>query len=218
MAAGKDSDRSAVRLVGLVCAAQVLVQLGAFFWPALLPGMMRLWMLTNSEAGWITAIFYAAYMVSVPVLVTLTDRIDARGVYLFGVACTVIGHLIFAVWAEGFWSALGARALTGYTFEDDEFIFQKNNHDDGRKSILGRTGTLHLFDFAAGCDSGFGSKPDPGMALAFCEDRSYAVPDDVQRLAPAVLAHRVLLKRGVNDFASARRAIEHLVATVAVPL
>jgi predicted MFS family arabinose efflux permease len=101
------------RLVALVCAAQVLVQIGAFFWPALLPGMMRLWSLTNSEAGWITAIFYAAYMVSVPVLVTLTDRIDAKRVYLFGVGCTILGHLLFGFLADGFWSALATRALTG---------------------------------------------------------------------------------------------------------
>ena len=47
--------------------------------------------LTNSEAGWITAIFYAAYMVAVPILVTLTDRIDAKRVYLFGVGCTIAG-------------------------------------------------------------------------------------------------------------------------------
>src|SRR4051812_24956823 len=72
-------------LVAAVCAAQVLVQIGAFFWPALLPRMIPLWGLTNSEAGWITAAFYGAYMVSVPVLVTLTDRIDAKRVYLFGV-------------------------------------------------------------------------------------------------------------------------------------
>jgi predicted MFS family arabinose efflux permease len=101
------------RLVALVCAAQVLVQIGAFFWPALLPGMIRLWGLTNSEAGWITAIFYAAYMVSVPVLVTLTDRVDAKLVYLFGVACTILGHLLFGFLADGFWSALATRALTG---------------------------------------------------------------------------------------------------------
>jgi len=56
---------SPVRLVAVVCAAQVLVQIGAFFWPALLPGMMHLWRLSNSEAGWITASFYGAYMVSV---------------------------------------------------------------------------------------------------------------------------------------------------------
>ena len=63
------------RLVALVCAAQVLVQIGAFFWPALLPDMMRLWSLSNSEAGWITAAFYAAYMVSVPVLVMHTPQV-----------------------------------------------------------------------------------------------------------------------------------------------
>ena len=104
---------SAGRLVAIVCGAQVLVQIGAYFWPALLPGMMQRWSLSNSEAGWITAIFYAAYMVSVPVLVTLTDRVDPKRVYLFGVGCSVIGHLLFGAFAEGFWSAMAARALTG---------------------------------------------------------------------------------------------------------
>jgi MFS family permease len=105
--------RSPARLVAVVCAAQVLVQIGAFFWPALLPGMMALWQLSNSEAGWITASFYGAYMVSVPVLVTLTDRVDPKRVYLFGVAATVFGHLMFGLFADGFWSALAMRALTG---------------------------------------------------------------------------------------------------------
>jgi predicted MFS family arabinose efflux permease len=49
----------------------------------------------------------------VPILVTLTDRIDPKRVYLFGVASTVVGHLLFGLLAEGFWSALFLRALTG---------------------------------------------------------------------------------------------------------
>lgn len=101
------------KLVAMVCTAQVLVQIGAFFWPALMPIMIPLWSLTNSEAGWITAAFYGAYMLAVPILVTLTDRVDAKRVYLFGVALTVIGHSLFALYASGFWSAMGARALTG---------------------------------------------------------------------------------------------------------
>jgi MFS family permease len=105
--------RSPARLVAAVCAAQVLVQIGAFFWPALLPGMMSLWQLSNTEAGWITASFYGAYMLSVPILVTLTDRVEPKRVYLFGVASTVAGHLLFGLLAEGFWSALVLRALTG---------------------------------------------------------------------------------------------------------
>jgi uncharacterized protein (DUF1800 family) len=35
-----------------------------------------------------------------------------------------------------------ARALTGFTFEDDRFRFDARAHDDGRKSILGTVGPL----------------------------------------------------------------------------
>jgi predicted MFS family arabinose efflux permease len=100
-------------MIALVCASQVLVQIGAFFWPALLPDLMARWTLTNSEAGWITAIFYAGYILVVPILVPLTDRIDPKRVYLAGVAMTVVGHGAFAFFAEGCWSALAARALAG---------------------------------------------------------------------------------------------------------
>lgn len=101
------------RLVLIVCMAQTLVQIGAFFWPALLPQLAPRWALSNSAAGWITAAFYGAYMLAVPVLVTLTDRIDPKRVYLFGVSLTVVGHLLFGMLAEGFWTALVCRALTG---------------------------------------------------------------------------------------------------------
>src|SRR3954464_9607370 len=113
MPQARESHVSPRQLVALVCAAQVLVQLGAFFWPALLPGLLARWQLTYGEAGWITAAFYAAYILAVPVLVTLTDRIDAKLVYLIGVAMTVAGHLLFGLLADGFWSAMAARALTG---------------------------------------------------------------------------------------------------------
>ena len=88
-------------------------QIGAYTWPALLPGFIADWHLSNSEAGWITGVFYAAYTLAVPVLVTLTDRIDARIVYLSGVALTIASHLGFAFFADGFWSAFVARALAG---------------------------------------------------------------------------------------------------------
>ena len=96
-----------------MCAAQVCAQIGAYTWPALLPGFIAGWHLSNSEAGWITGVFYAAYTLAVPVLVTLTDRVDARVVYLTGVAVTIASHLGFAVFADGFWGAIVARTLAG---------------------------------------------------------------------------------------------------------
>ena len=100
-------------LVALVCTAQVCAQIGAYTWPALLPRFLGDWRITNSEAGWITALFYAAYTVSVPVLVTLTDRIDPRTVYLTGVGLTVISLGAFALVVVGPWGAAAARVLAG---------------------------------------------------------------------------------------------------------
>jgi len=68
--------RSAGRLVAVGCAAQVLVQIGAFVRPALMPGSMPLWKLSYREAGGITARCYGACMLSAPVRITLTDCVE----------------------------------------------------------------------------------------------------------------------------------------------
>jgi predicted MFS family arabinose efflux permease len=104
---------TAARLVTLVCIAQVCAQIGAYTWPALLPGFLAEWRISNSEAGWITGLFYAAYTVAVPFLVTLTDRVDPRAVYLTGVGLTVASHAGFAAFADGPASAGVARVLAG---------------------------------------------------------------------------------------------------------
>ncbi|MEA2695502.1 MAG: MoxR-like ATPase [Acidobacteriota bacterium] len=56
------------------------------------------------------------------------------------------------------------------------------------------------------------------QAMALCEGRGYAIPDDVQRLAAPVLAHRVVLKRGTSDLDSARKAVERVVGATPVPV
>ncbi|MCG8455708.1 MAG: MoxR family ATPase [Holophagales bacterium] len=56
------------------------------------------------------------------------------------------------------------------------------------------------------------------QALALCEGRDYAVPDDVQRLAVPVLSHRITLKRGSGELREQREAIRKVLATVPVPL
>jgi uncharacterized protein (DUF1800 family) len=42
----------------------------------------------------------------------------------------------------------GARALTGYTFQDEDFAFQEQNHDAGPKVIFGKKGNWNGDDFA----------------------------------------------------------------------
>jgi MFS family permease len=101
------------RFTAWVVAAQVLVQIGAFSLPALLPGYIERWSLSATEAGWIVGAFFAAYVAAVPVLVALTDRVPARRVYLVGAGATALSHVGFALFADGFWSALALRTIGG---------------------------------------------------------------------------------------------------------
>jgi MFS family permease len=96
-----------------IVAAQVLVQIGAFTLPALLPAYIDRWSLSKTEAGWLIGVFFAAYVLAVPVLVALTDRLPTRRIYLVGAACTLASHLGFAVLADGFWSGFALRAIAG---------------------------------------------------------------------------------------------------------
>lgn len=87
--------------------------LGVFAFPALLPVFLAEWSLSNTQAGWLTGIYFAAYALSAPVLISLTDRLDARKVYLFGTLVAAAAALGFALLAEGFASALVFRILGG---------------------------------------------------------------------------------------------------------
>ena len=79
--------------------------------------------------------------------------------------------------------------------------------------------TRHGGDFLLGVSTrGLQSLFRAAQALALCEGRGYVIPDDVQRLAGPVLAHRIALKRGTADLDQARKAIERVVAATPVPL
>ena len=73
-----------------MCLAEILGILGFFAFPALLPTFIEQWHLTNTEAGWINAVFFLGYMLAVPVLVSLTDRVDPRRIYLISIALTAL--------------------------------------------------------------------------------------------------------------------------------
>src|SRR5215470_14386137 len=101
------------RGVVAMCAAQACAQIGAFAVAALMPTLLTVWSLSHTEAGWISGIYYAAYTLVVPLLSSLTDRVDPRRIYLGSVALTALAFAGFAWVATGFWSALACRALMG---------------------------------------------------------------------------------------------------------
>lgn len=112
-ASGKRGDAQGWGLVALLCATQVLGMLNNAAFPALIPVFQPLWGLSGTEAGWISGIYYAGYAAAVPLLVTVTDRLDARTVYLLSCLLGAAAALGFAFLAEGFWTAMVFRVVGG---------------------------------------------------------------------------------------------------------
>ncbi len=96
-----------------MCIAEVFGMLGFSTFPALIPTFEQEWGLTKTDAGWISGIYFAGYVAIVPVLTSLTDRIDPRRVILVSLVIGAAGALGFALWADGFWTALAFRSLQG---------------------------------------------------------------------------------------------------------
>lgn len=107
------SAQGPVAITFVLCLAEVLGMLGFAIFPALLVGFIHEWNLSNTDAGWINGIFYAGYLVAVPVLTSLTDRIRPRRVYIFALGLTALSSIGFALLASGFWSAMGLRFVAG---------------------------------------------------------------------------------------------------------
>lgn len=75
--------------------------------------LMPLWELSASEVGIMTSTYSLGYMVSVPILMTLTDRIDARLVLLVGSIVMGAATVAFGLLASGLLSASLFWALAG---------------------------------------------------------------------------------------------------------
>jgi phosphoglycolate phosphatase len=90
-----------------------------------------------------------------------------------------------------------------------------NDSMGGLEASLAGHDVLGLLEFAAGCDSGFGSKPGPGMVFGFCEAVAcealeVAVVGDAFHDLAMGRAATVGLNVGVLSGTSARRDLEPL--------
>lgn len=103
----------ASRLVFLMCLAEIASMFGFAVFPALLPTFIAQWQLSAGEAGWLSGLFFAGYMVAVPLLTALTDRFDAKRIFLCCSLLSGLACLLFALLADGFWSAAPLRLLAG---------------------------------------------------------------------------------------------------------
>ena len=104
---------SAARHIAWMCAAHVVSMPGFATYATLLPRLQQEWGINNSQAGFVSGAFFAGYMATVPLLTGLTDRVDARRVYLF--SCLTLASALgaFALLVQGFATAALCQAAVG---------------------------------------------------------------------------------------------------------
>ena len=145
-------QRSPYRLTLLVCLSEIfgLASIAAF--PALLPTFQGEWSLSNTAAGWISAAYYAGYMILVPVLTSITDRVDARRVMGLGALLGILTAGGYAYFARGFWSALVLRFLSGVSLAGIYMPGLKvvSDHTEGEGTLQSRFISFYTASFSIG--------------------------------------------------------------------
>ena len=97
----------------LMLTAQTCALLGFACYAVVLTTLQEEWHLTNLESGLLASAFFFGYMLAVPLATALTDRVDARKVYLVGGLCATSGLLGMGLFAFNFWTALFFMAING---------------------------------------------------------------------------------------------------------
>jgi MFS family permease len=143
-------------LVIAMCVGQVGNLLPHVVVPAVMAQhLMPLWGLSGAQAGLMASAYAFGYMVAVPLLTTLTDRIDARLILLVGSAASGLATLAFGVLADGLWSAVLIWGLAGVGFAGAYMPGLKALADRLPQGDSSRSVTLYTASFSVGVGLSF---------------------------------------------------------------
>ena len=127
-------------LLVAVCLAETVSMLSFAAWPLFLVKLQPVWGLSSFSTGWVSGAYFIGYVCATPVLVGLTDRFDAKNIYLFSSLIAAAGALCFALLADGFWSAALSWGLVGAglagTYMPGLQILNARLNDDNRIRLL----------------------------------------------------------------------------------
>ncbi|HEX8962331.1 MAG TPA: MFS transporter [Rhodocyclaceae bacterium] len=101
------------RIVAILCLAEALSMSGFAAYPAFLPALRLEWGMSGAQAGFVGGAFFCGYMLAVPFLSGITDRVDARNVFALSCMLAAFGIAGFAWLAHGMTGAAAWQAATG---------------------------------------------------------------------------------------------------------
>jgi predicted MFS family arabinose efflux permease len=143
-------------LVVAMCLGQVGNLLPHVVVPAVMVGhLIGPWGLSNAEAGLMASAYAAGYMVAVPVLSTLTDRMDARRILLAGSLMSGLATIAFGLLADGLVSAMVIWCIAGIGFAGAYMPGLKALTDRLEPGDSSRSITLYTSSFSLGVGLSF---------------------------------------------------------------
>jgi predicted MFS family arabinose efflux permease len=144
------------RLVAAMCLGQVGNLIPHVTLPAIMAQhLMPLWGLSAAEAGLMASAYAFGYMLAVPVLATLTDRIDARRVLMAGSAVSGAATVLCGLLADGLFSATLLWGLAGIGFAGAYMPGLKALTDRLPPGDSSRSVTLYTGSFSIGVGLSF---------------------------------------------------------------
>jgi predicted MFS family arabinose efflux permease len=143
-------------LVVAMCLGQVGNLIPHVVVPAIMAQhLIPLWNLSATQAGVMAGAYAFGYMLAVPVLTALTDRIDARLVLLGGSAASGLATAAFGLFADGLVSATLIWALAGVGFAGAYMPGLKALTDRLPPGDISRSVTLYTSSFSVGVGLSF---------------------------------------------------------------
>lgn len=153
---GDDVQLTGKRLVAAMCVGQIGNLLPHVAVPAVMPQhLMPLWKLSATEAGMMASSFAIGYMLAVPVLTALTDRIDARRILAAGSLLSGLSTLGFGLFANTLVTAMVWWTLAGIGFAGAYMPGLKALTDRLEPGDKSRSVTLYTSSFSFGVGVSF---------------------------------------------------------------
>jgi len=143
-------------IIAAMCAGQLGSLLPHVVVPSILAAfLIPEWHLSGAQAGLLAGSGAAGYTLTVPVLATLTDRIDARKILIAGSALSALGTLLFGLFASGLWSGALFNAIAGVGFAGAYMPGLKALTDRLAPGDSSRAITLYTSSFSLGVSLSF---------------------------------------------------------------
>ncbi len=136
--------------IALICVAHVLGMVPFALYPTQIPTLQIEWAATNTQIGWVAGIYFGGYLLGVFLLVPLTDRIDARKIYLYSMALTVLAPLGFAFLNTGVATASIWRFVQGVALAGTYMPGLKSLVDAVPNHLQSRTVAVYTMCFGVG--------------------------------------------------------------------